>query len=158
MIREGSYLGHHTTYVARGLRIGFLLFLLSEAMFFFAIFWGFFHRALRPRLEIGCTWPPVGIEPIAPIAVPLANTAILVGSGVRVTWAHHRICAGNKVETLRALRATILLGVIFTALQYREYCDAPFTMADGIYGSVFYFATGFHGMHVIIGTTFLFVN
>ena len=85
MIRESTYLGHHTTYVARGLRMGFLLFLLSEAMFFGAIFWAFFHRALRPRPEIGCSWPPVGIVPIDPIAVPLGNTAVLVGSGVTVT-------------------------------------------------------------------------
>ena len=53
---------------------------------------------------------------------------------------------------------TVLLGVIFTCLQVKEYLDAPFTIADRVYGSVFFVATGFHGLHVIIGTLFLGVN
>ncbi|WP_368732207.1 cytochrome c oxidase subunit 3 [Klebsiella pneumoniae] len=56
----------HTTYVIRGIKIGFTLFILSEIMFFFSFFWAFFHRALAPTSEIGMTWPPTGIAPIHP--------------------------------------------------------------------------------------------
>ncbi|ELU07154.1 hypothetical protein CAPTEDRAFT_218805 [Capitella teleta] len=120
-VREGTYMGHHTSYVSRGLRAGMLLFIMSEALFFFGFFWAFFHRSLRPNPE-----------PIRPFAIPLLNTAILLGSGFRVTWAHHALI--------------------------EEYLDAPFTIADGIYGSIFFVTTGFHGLHVIIGTIFLRVN
>lgn len=53
---------------------------------------------------------------------------------------------------------TILLGVLFSCAQFYEFYDARFTFADTVYGSVFYLATGFHGLHVIIGTIFLIVN
>ena len=112
---------------------------------------------MAPRPEIGCCWPPIGIEPINPFGVPLLNTAILLCSGVTVTWAHHRILVGITKGSIVALTFTVLLGVIFTGLQAWEYDEAPFTIADRVYGSTFFVATGFHGLHVIIGTIFLFV-
>ena len=57
-----------------------------------------------------------------------------------------------------ALLATVLLGVYFTALQAHEYVEAPFSLVDSSYGSVFFMATGFHGLHVIIGRLFLTVQ
>lgn len=50
---------------------------------------------------------------------------------------------------------TVSLGLIFTGLQAMEYIEAPFTIADSVYGTTFFVATGFHGLHVIIGTIFL---
>lgn len=158
MIREATYLGHHTTHVSRGLRIGILLFIFSEALFFFGFFWAFFHSSMRPTPEIGCVWPPFGIETIRPFAIPLLNTAILLGSGFRITWAHHALIEGDQNQTSLGLFFTILLGVIFTGLQAKEYMDAPFTIADRVYGSIFFVTTGFHGLHVIIGTIFLSVR
>lgn len=66
--------------------------------------------------------------------------------------------SGNRKETIVGLVVTIVLGLVFTALQGMEYYEAPFTIADSVYGSTFYVATGFHGLHVIIGTTFLIVS
>lgn len=155
--REASFLGQHTSYVVRGLRWGIILFILSEVCFFFAWFWAFFHRRLAPTPELGCCWPPVGITPINPFRIPLLNTSVLLASGVTVTWAHHRIIEGNRNMAIQALSLTVLLGFYFTFLQLGEYIEAPFSIADRIYGSTFFVSTGFHGAHVIIGTIFLLV-
>nr|YP_009233352.1 cytochrome c oxidase subunit 3 [Geotria australis]AMB27232.1 cytochrome c oxidase subunit 3 [Geotria australis]WAB46084.1 cytochrome c oxidase subunit III [Geotria australis] len=155
IVREGTYLGHHTTPVQQGLRYGMILFILSEICFFAGFFWAFYHASLAPALELGMTWPPVGVNPLNPFEVPLLNTAVLLASGVSVTWAHHSIIEKNRVEAVQALTLTVLLGLYFTALQAMEYYEAPFTLADGVYGSTFFVATGFHGLHVIIGSLFL---
>jgi heme/copper-type cytochrome/quinol oxidase subunit 3 len=157
VIREATYNGYHTKIVQRGLRSGMLLFILSEVMFFLAFFWAFFHSSLSPAIEIGSVWPPVDITPFDPWGVPLLNTLILLLSGATVTWAHHEILAGRKEPSKQALILTVLLALLFTGLQVYEYIEASFTISDGIYGSTFFMATGFHGFHVIIGTIFLTV-
>ena len=157
VIREASYQGHHTLVVQRGLKWGMLLFISGEVCFFFAFFWGFFHSALAPTLELGAVWPPVGIEAFDPFSIPLLNTAILLTSGATVTWSHHAMILGDRKNAILGLFVTIALGVVFTALQAYEYIEAPFTIADSVYGSVFFVATGFHGLHVLIGTSFLAV-
>ena len=120
-------------------------------------FWAFFHRSLSPAIELGASWPPIGIISFNPFQIPLLNTAILLASGVTVTWAHHRLIENNHSQTTQGLFFTVLLGIYFTILQAYEYIEAPFTIADSIYGSTFFIATGFHGIHVLIGTTFLLV-
>lgn len=157
VIREATFEGHHTKAVQQGLRYGMLLFILSEVMFFFAFFWAFFHSSLAPTIEIGSIWPPEAIHPFNPWEVPLLNTIILLTSGATVTWAHHAITTGLRYEAIYGLILTIFLAIIFTALQAFEYLEASFNISDGIYGSTFYMATGFHGFHVIIGTLFLTV-
>ncbi len=157
VIREGTYIGFHSSVVSRGLRWAIIQFILSEVLFFAAFFWGFFHRRLAPTPEIGCTWPPTGIDPINPFSIPLLNTAILLASGVTVTWAHHSVINKSRTNTLQALSLTVTLGIYFTFLQAGEYLEAPFTIADRAYGTLFYVCTGFHGLHVLVGTMFLFV-
>lgn len=157
VVRESTFQGHHTKIAVYGLKLGFLLFIVSEVLFFFSFFWAFFHSSLSPSVEIGVMWPPVGIDPLNPFSVPLLNTAILLSSGATVTWAHHSIVNGDKNEAIRGLSLTVVLGVLFTALQAMEYIEAPFSIADSVYGSTFFVATGFHGLHVIIGTIFLFI-
>ena len=153
--REGTFQGLHTYQVTLGLRWGIILFIVSEIFFFISFFWAFFHRRLSPTIEIGTTWPPLGIQPFNPTQIPLLNTAILLASGVSVTWAHHSIIESNHSQSLQALLITVILGLYFTALQAFEYYEAPFAISDSIYGSTFFIATGFHGIHVIIGSTFL---
>nr|YP_009991576.1 cytochrome c oxidase subunit III [Chloroceryle aenea]AYN73450.1 cytochrome c oxidase subunit III [Chloroceryle aenea]QNN84385.1 cytochrome c oxidase subunit III [Chloroceryle aenea] len=155
IVRESTFQGHHTPTVQKGLRYGMILFIASEAFFFLGFFWAFFHSSLAPSLELGGQWPPTGIKPLNPLEVPLLNTATLLASGVTVTWAHHSITESNRKQATQALTLTILLGFYFTILQAMEYHEAPFSIADGVYGSTFFIATGFHGLHVIIGSTFL---
>jgi len=157
IVREGTLEGCHTDIVQLGLRYGVILFIVSEVMFFFAFFWAFFAASLAPTIEIGTIWPPKGIDVFSPTAVPLLNTLILLCSGTTITYSHHAITAGNKIEAFWGLLLTIILAILFTALQAFEYVSANFNISDGIYGSVFYMATGFHGFHVFIGTCFLVV-
>lgn len=158
VISEGTYLGNHTLAVQRGISMGVGLFIVSEALFFLAIFWAFFHSALSPTIELGAKWPPMGIEAINPFELPLLNTVILLSSGVTVTYAHHSLIQGNRSGALYGLLYTVILALIFTALQGVEYKVSSFTISDGTYTSCFYFGTGFHGLHVIIGTAFLTVG
>lgn len=153
--REATLQGLHTTLVYKGIRLGIILFIISEILFFFSFFWAFFHSSLAPSIEIGQIWPPLGIMPFNPFDIPLLNTIILVSSGLTVTWTHHSILNNNFKERIIRLQITILLGLYFSLLQLIEYIEAPFTISDSIYGSRFFIATGFHGIHVIIGTIFL---
>nr|YP_010718922.1 cytochrome c oxidase subunit III [Parnassius szechenyii]WDQ44525.1 cytochrome c oxidase subunit III [Parnassius szechenyii] len=153
--REGTMQGKHTILVSKGLRWGMILFIISEVFFFLSFFWAFFHSSLSPNIEIGAMWPPLNITPFNPFQIPLLNTIILISSGVTVTWAHHALMENNHSQTTQSLFITIMLGIYFTILQAYEYFEAPFTIADSIYGSTFFMATGFHGLHVIIGTIFL---
>nr|ANJ70461.1 cytochrome c oxidase subunit 3 [Hydroporus obscurus] len=155
--REGTFQGLHTYTVTMGLRWGMILFITSEVFFFISFFWGFFHSSLAPTIELGSLWPPMGITPFNPLQIPLLNTLILLTSGVTVTWAHHSLMENNYNQTLQGLFFTVILGIYFSILQAFEYIESPFTIADTVYGSSFFMATGFHGLHVIIGTTFLLV-
>nr|AMW67961.1 cytochrome c oxidase subunit III [Psychopsis coelivaga] len=155
--REGTFQGLHTIEVTTGLRWGMILFIISEIFFFVSFFWAFFHSSLSPTIELGINWPPKGIIPFNPLEIPLLNTVILLSSGVTITWAHHSLMNMNYTQTTQGLLFTVLLGIYFTLLQAFEYIEAPFTIADSIYGSTFFMATGFHGLHVIIGTTFLLI-
>jgi cytochrome c oxidase subunit 3 len=157
VIYESTYQGHHTKIVQTGLRFGMLLFIISEAMFFFSFFWSFFSTSLSPNIEIGGIWPPPGLSVLNPWEIPLLNTIILLLSGATCTWSHHAIVAGNKNSAKLGLSLTIFLGVIFTGFQGIEYYESQFTISDSIYGSIFFMITGFHGFHVLLGSTFLVV-
>lgn len=157
VIREGTFEGHHTLVVQEGLRNGVILFIVSEVMFFFAFFWAFFSASISPAIEIGAIWPPKGIQPFSPWEIPALNTLILLLSGATVTWCHHAIVAGKHSDAVISLSLTIILAIIFTGFQGFEYASASFSISDSVFGSTFFMATGFHGFHVLVGTTFLAV-
>jgi len=147
VIREATFEEQHSIAVQKGLRLGMILFIISEVMFFLAFFWAFFHSSIAPVYNIGGVWPPKAITPMDTYTIPLTNTFFLLTSGATVTWAHHAIVARAKKQTLLALFFTLILAILFTALQGLEYIEATFNISDGIYGSCFYMATGFHGFH-----------
>jgi cytochrome c oxidase subunit 3 len=159
VLRE-SRTGHHKAIVNRGLRMGMALFITSEVLFFFAFFWAFFNSALAPPQTVAVSWPPEGIHPVDPWDIPFLNTMILLLSGATVTWAHHGIREGDNGTAFKALLITCGLGMIFTGFQIYEYIHSwheGLTLQAGTFGSTFYMATGFHGFHVFVGTTFLLV-
>lgn len=149
--------GLHSSVVELGLRWGMALFIVSEVFFFLSFFWAFFHSRLSPTIELGACWPPMGVSPFNPFQVPLLNTIILLSSGASVTWAHHSFISGEHTSAIQGLLATVALGAYFTALQAYEYYEASFSIRDGAFGATFFVATGFHGLHVIVGTSFLLV-
>ena len=157
VVREGNTPGVHSQAVQRGLRVGMLLFICSEVMFFAAFFWAYFHAALAPGEATGHVWPPKNIIPFDPFHLPYFNTLVLLLSGTAITWAHHALLENNRKEMLQGLGVTIALGLSFTTVQGIEYAHAAFSFKDGIYPSTFFMATGFHGFHVIVGTIFLMV-
>nr|AOY39466.1 cytochrome c oxidase subunit 3 [Cerophytidae sp. BMNH 900085] len=155
IIRESTFQGFHTIKVAMGLRLGMMLFILSEILFFISFFWTFFHSSLTPSMEIGLMWPPLNILSFNPMHIPLLNTMILISSGVSITWAHHALMENNYKELILGICFTVMFGLYFSILQFYEYLCASFCLSDSIYGSIFFMATGFHGLHVIIGSVFL---
>nr|UFK32155.1 cytochrome c oxidase subunit III [Michalowskiya breviprocessa] len=158
VIRESTFQGLHTIKVTLNMKIGMILFILSEVLFFASFFWSFFHSSLSPTMEIGLVWPPKGVAVFNPINIPMLNTMILLSSGVTITWAHNSLIMGKYNQMVQSMFMTVILGLYFSMLQLYEYIESPFCISDSIYGSTFFMATGFHGLHVIIGTIFIFIS
>jgi cytochrome c oxidase subunit 3 len=95
IVREGSFEGQHTKIVQHGLRMGMILFIISEIMFFYS--------SLSPAPTISGVWPPIEIEILNPWEIPLLNTILLLSSGATVTWAHHSIVASARKKSFLGL-------------------------------------------------------
>ena len=182
VIRE-SLAGHYNKQVDGSFRMGMVWFIFSEVMFFAAFFGALFyarqfalpwlngegdgqatHSLLWSAFSGG--WPSNGpgavggtYQTIPAWGLPLLNTLILLTSGVTITIAHHALKAGNRSQLLIWLGATVLLGCTFLFFQAEEYIHAykelNLTLGSGIYGSTFFMLTGFHGLHVTLGTIML---
>ena len=172
VVAEGNGIDH-TPVVSIGLRMGFIMFIMSEVMFFAAWFWAFFKFAIFPMVvadtatiitsddPLQGVFQPLEGSTFDPWDLPLINTVILLLSGCTVTWAHHELIEGGQGQKRKnlilGLLITCLLGGLFTVFQAYEYSHATFSFSGDVYGAVFFMATGFHGFHVIVGTIFLFV-
>lgn len=172
VIRE-SLAGKYSDQVDTSFRWGMAWFIFSELAFFSGFFGALFYARIIsvPALAeaqllwpgFSAAWPTAGpgvqtiLTPVAAWGIPAINTLILLSSGATVTWAHWGLQKGRQFQLKLGLALTVLLGVLFIALQIHEYAEAAFTIRDGIYGATFYMLTGFHGFHVILGTLMLAV-
>ena len=147
--------GFHNFFVEDCLKYGFILFIFREFIFFFSVFWFFFDSSLVPGVLIFERWIPYGINFINPFGAPFLNTCILLRRGVRVTFSHYSLLT-NKDR--KRLLITIFLAIYFLFIQYNEYKNLIFTISDRVLGRIFFLSTGFHGIHVLFGIIFLFIN
>jgi len=152
---ESSFQGNHSIRIISMLKFRMIVFIISEVIFFVSFFWAFFHRRISPGLELGCEWPPISVEVFDPMGIPLLNSVLLLTSGSTVTWSHHSYLRGNVYHGLVPLAITIFLGSLFSFFQGVEYFNSNFSFSDSVYGSSFFLTTGFHGIHVMVGTIFL---
>lgn len=138
-----------------GIKLAIILFISSEVFFFFSFFWSYFHFFLGPEIELGLSWPPVSVLSFDCLNVPLINTLILIASGVSVTLRHNFILKNKYKSFMFFLFITICIGILFSLLQLIEYKTSFFSIGDRSFGTIFFVLTGFHGIHVILGSIFL---
>ncbi|QLE87398.1 MULTISPECIES: cytochrome c oxidase subunit 3 [Shewanella] len=179
-----SMSGLYSQQMDRSFRQGMSWFIFSEVMFFVAFFGALLyarmiavpwlggasnnamtHEVLWPTFE--AVWPliktPDGTttEAMPWTGLPLYNTLILLASSVTLHFAHVSLEKSKRQALTAWLAITILLGIGFLFLQVEEYIHAyqemGLTLASGVYGNTFFLLTGFHGMHVTLGTVFLLV-
>ncbi|AKC86543.1 cytochrome c oxidase subunit 3 [Pseudoxanthomonas suwonensis] len=184
VVRE-SLAGHYNRQVDVSFRMGMIWFIFSEVMFFAAFFGALFYARFFALPWLGgegdgvmtnallwdgytAAWPTAGpgqvggqFQTIPAWGLPLANTLILLTSGVTLTIAHHALKANARGQVLLWLGLTVVLGLLFLFFQAEEYIhayrDLNLTLGSGIYGSTFFMLTGFHGAHVLLGTIMLAV-
>jgi len=157
-VTRESNSGQHTVHTTDSIRIAIIVFIASEVLFFFGFFWAFFWYSWTPTIKTGIVWPPTDIIAIRPYGQPLLNTAILLTSGVTVTWSHKIIYQNRHKRSLWAIKHTIVLALIFIYIQYHEFNIRFYDISDSVYSSIFFVATGFHGLHVMIGSIFIIVS
>nr|YP_010736715.1 cytochrome c oxidase subunit III [Bipalium admarginatum]WEM34730.1 cytochrome c oxidase subunit 3 [Bipalium admarginatum] len=151
-IEVESWIGFHSSIVVSGLRLGIVLFIISEILFFFSFFWSFFHNCWSPSIILN-NWPPFGFNYflVDPYGFPLLNTVLLLSSGVSITLAHHSMMNCSYYFSLISVLVTLGFGFLFLDVQFEEYSLSNFSVNSLIYGSIFFLLTGFHGFHVMVG-------
>ena len=180
-----SLSGKYNSQVDISFRMGMGWFIFSEVMFFAAFFGALFYARMWAIPWLGgssnnvmtnellwpgfdAVWPTNGpgdvggeYQYMGPWGIPAINTLLLLSSGVTITWAHWGLKKENRRQLVLGLMATVALGVVFLGFQAYEYVHAyqelNLKMTTGMYGSTFFMLTGFHGLHVTLGVTMLFV-
>jgi len=157
VIIESTFKGFHNNYIIIILIYRMILFIVSEIFFFIRFFWTYFHFIFSPDIFLGSNWPYFGIVSVNFINLPLLNSILLIRSGCTVTFRHYKILRNNLNYSKFSLFVSFLLGTFFLICQLFEYLTSLFRFSDGCFGSIFFIATGFHGIHVLIGSIFLFI-
>nr|DBA43941.1 TPA_asm: COX3 [Bombus terricola] len=155
IIRESTFQGMHSLLIISMMKFSMIMFIISELFFFISFFWTFFHNSISPSIEINFSWPPSMIKFFNPFEIPLLNSIILIMSGFTVTLSHYNLLNNKFKPSMLNLMFTIILGFYFNMMQMFEYYNSFFCINDSIFGSIFYLSTGFHGIHVLIGTLML---
>jgi cytochrome c oxidase subunit 3 len=156
MLIESFYLGRYNRKIRSSIVFGFFLFLVSEIMLFSGFFWSFFDRIFHITVSTFGTTTLNGIERIQWSNIPLIATLVLVSSGylVNVSYYYFRF---QSYHSIPYILSTIVLAYFFLLLQVQEYIELNFNISDSVYSSLFFLLTGFHGVHVLVGTLFLCV-
>ncbi len=176
-----SQSGAYRHWEDKSFRYGMVWFIASEVMFFAAFFGALFYVRVISVPELGnmtaahgvtlypdftAAWPSSGpkgpaFTPMGAWGIPALNTALLLSSGVTVTWAHWALLRNNRLQLNLGLLATVLLGFTFLGFQAYEYhhayAELGLTLGAGAYGATFFMLTGFHGFHVTLGAIMLTV-
>jgi cytochrome c oxidase subunit 3 len=155
---ESLIFGKYNRKVRGALAYGFMLFLVSETFIFGGFFWGYFDRLFDSSVLTGGTGLPYGVEPLFLSFKPIYATLLLVVSGYFANWGIYFIHLGRSDYAELYGCFSVIFGIAFLAIQVSEYSTLSFTIADSVYGSCFYFLTGFHGLHVSIGLLFLIMQ
>lgn len=181
---DESMSGLYSAQLGRSYRQGMAWFIFSEVMFFAAFFGALFYarniavpwlggagnnamtnEVLWPTFQ--AAWPLVSMpdgsttQAMPWTGLPLINTALLLASSVTLHYAHTGLEQEKRKQLTWMLGLTIVLGLVFLYLQGQEYVhayrDLNLTLDAGVYGNTFFLLTGFHGMHVTLGTIILIV-
>lgn len=158
LLRETGIYGRLTDLMIQNMKLGFWLFITTEALLFVSFFWAFFHFSLEPAVQIGSIWPPVEGIQMDKLLVPAANTLFLLASGAAFTWVQYHYLAGLVTEVIHGFLLTIIFSIFFLFCQWHEYVVSAHQINDSVFGSTLYLLTGFHGAHVLIGSIFIIVS
>nr|UTM92253.1 cytochrome c oxidase subunit III [Bolbosoma balaenae] len=134
-------------YFLGGSGFAILMFIFSEFMFFFSLLVSAFYTV--------DSWD--SLVEVDMFGVPMLISVVLLSSGVTITLAHQLIHSGFQVGAISWVGVTIVLGLSFVAIQVGEWYENSFSLFDGVGGSLFYFITGFHGLHVVMGVALNFM-
>ncbi len=176
--------GKYSKQVDTTYRMAMAWFIFSEVMFFAAFFGALYYTRTMSVAWLGgegakgvaniqwpgfeAAWPTNGpaalggaFQNMSAWGLPFINTCLLLTSGVTITMAHHALKENKRTACILWMWATVALGAVFLYCQAVEYIHAyhelNLTLGSGVYGSTFFMLTGFHGMHVTLGTLMLFV-
>lgn len=157
-LRETNIYGRLTNLMIQNMKLGFWLFIASEALLFVSFFWAFFHVSLEPAIQIGSIWPPIEGIQMDKLLVPTANTLFLLASGAAFTWVQYHYLAKLRNQIIYGFLVTMTFASFFLVCQWHEYVVAGHQLNDSVFGSTLYLLTAFHGAHVIIGSVFILVS
>jgi cytochrome c oxidase subunit 3 len=179
-VAHESEAGSYNKQVDTSFRWGMSWFIFSEVTFFATFFGVLFYMRVISVPDLGslthqeflwpgfkADWPATGpgiketFSPMGAWGIPALNTALLLTSGVTLTWAHWGLLKNKRMQLIWGLVLTIALGMVFLGFQIYEYAhaysDLNLKLTMGAYGATFFMLTGFHGFHVTIGTIMLWV-
>merc|ERR1712216_856798 len=124
----------------------FLIFVFSEAFLFISFFWSSFHSSFSPSLGI---WPIEGLYVPDPLELAFANTLLLSNAAVSLGGAliSREILSSSNVLSL----LSFVLAWTFISLQLKEFLILGLSINDSVYGCLFFFLTGLHFFHVVVG-------
>jgi heme/copper-type cytochrome/quinol oxidase subunit 3 len=159
MLIEAIIFGKYNRKVRAAIAYGFVLFIVSECFFFGGFFWAYFDRLFHSGMYTGNSSLPYGMQPIFKSTKSFIATLLLVSSGVLLNYSVYLIRIGSWIYPYILFFIATIFGIIFLYIQYTEYSKIlSFNITQSVYGSLFFFLTGFHGIHVIVGLLFLTVS